>query len=462
MCRICTHLWSAIIRSRTVVAILVYLGAVMGPDQWWQSAPVRALVDARDLGAVIRLARQRRGWRQADVAAAAGYSRSTISRLETGAAGAQDLTKTLTVTRVLGMPPGVFARLQGLQDAAPVTVVRSIALVAQEDPMRRRSLITAAGVAVPLSLVQLDEALALLPETAPSTLQQVSRRLVRARRQWDNGELPALIDELPALLSSAHAAAEHSNDPGGWALIAACYDLAAETLNKVGAQPQSRITADRAVLHAARSEEPVAMASAARTLGIVLRHEGRHELAERVTLQAAQRVADAGLDSISRAAAYAQMLCTSAYNAAQADDRDRALEMIAEAKGAARGLPRADRAPAAVRFRIDAPQVDLYEVGVRWALGDAGHALAAGQHLRPGMFPTPERRARLHTDMARAEWQRGRAEQTVRRLLDAHAEAPAEMGGRPAIRTMAVEVVARHPRVVGARELAAIVGRGRA
>ncbi|MFC5744806.1 helix-turn-helix domain-containing protein [Actinomadura rugatobispora] len=434
----------------------------MHPD-FWRAPPVRALLAARDIGGTIRLARERHGWKQADLARRAGYSASTISRLENNLAAGIDLVKIRAVCDAVAMPAQIVGELLGLDQPGGTTVVGTVAPVALEDPMRRRTLIAAAGLAVPLSLAPLDEALALLPDAGPATLQQVTRRLVRARQQWDNGELITLIDELPALLASAHHAAELSQEPSGWALIAACYDLAAEALNKVGAAPQSRITADRAVLYAARSEDPVAMASAARTLGIVLRHEGRHELAERVTLQAAGRVADAGLGTAALAATYAQMLCTSAYNAALADDRDRALDMIAEAKGAARRLPtRPGQAPGAARFRIDAPQVDLYEVGVRWALGDAGHALAAGRHLQPGMFPTPERRARLHTDMARAEWQRGHAEQAVRRLLAAHAQAPAEMGGRPAIRAMAVEVVARHPRVSGVRELAAIVGRGRA
>ncbi|GHD35523.1 hypothetical protein GCM10010313_82940 [Streptomyces violarus] len=53
-------------------------------------------------------------------------------------------------------------------------------------------------------------------------------------------------------------------------------------------------------------------------------------------------------------------------------------------------------------FAISPAAVDLYAVGVHWALGDAGAALNAGKNLRPEQFPTAKRKARLGTDMARA------------------------------------------------------------
>ncbi|QXJ25899.1 transcriptional regulator [Actinomadura graeca] len=316
------------------------------------------------------------------------------------------------------------------------------------------------------ALVPLDKVLGQgLTPVQPLDRQQIMRRLLRARRLWDAGQLRRLVPDLPDLLSAAGHAAKETGDSAGFVLAGACYDLAAETLSKVGVDRQAHIAADWATLYAERSEDPVALASAARTRGIVLRHEGQHQLAEEITLHAATRISRAGLADPARARAYAQMLATSAYNAALADDRDRALEMIEDAWAAVRTLPEQPPTWAVkARFPIDRAQVSLYRVGVRWALGDASEALAAGRGLRPEMFPTPERRARLETDMARAEWLRGRPEQTTQRLLAAHAQAPGEMAGRPSIRRMALDVVERHPRVHGARELAAIVrpsGRGR-
>jgi tetratricopeptide (TPR) repeat protein len=68
-------------------------------------------------------------------------------------------------------------------------------------------------------------------------------------------------------------------------------------------------------------------------------------------------------------------------------------------------------------------------------------------------FPTPERRGRLHTDLARAWWQWGRPDQAARALLAAHRQAPAEVRARPAIRTIVTDLLERHPRMASVREL---------
>ncbi|MDL4774240.1 MULTISPECIES: helix-turn-helix transcriptional regulator [Thermomonosporaceae] len=430
----------------------------MSSEHFWQSPVVQALVDARDLGGVIRMAREHQGWRQADLGQAVGYSRSTISRLETSAA-TRDLVKARVVANRLEIPAEVFAQLVGIGQCPAVTVVASVAAAPEDDPMHRRSLLAAAGLAVPMSaLLQVDDALAVLPEVqGAATPQRIASLLTRARRRWDTGDLSALVRSLPELLAAAHQAAEQSDDRAGYVLVASAYDLAAEALNKIGMGPQSRITADRATLFAARSEDVLAQAAAARTLGVVLRHEDRPRIAEQVTLQAAERIHAAGLPTPEHAAAYAQMLCTSAYNTAQAGD-NRALDMIQDARAAARSLPQGTPALGR-RTRIDSPQVALYEVSVHWALGDPEKALAVGHELKPAMFATPERRARLHTDMARAWWLRGRPEQTAQRLLAASREAAGEVRDRPAIRAMAQQVVARHGRVAGARELTALLRR---
>lgn len=423
-------------------------------DPFWRSAVVRAMVNDRDIGGLLRAARRRRGLRQADVAAATGYSQPVISRLENGHRGV-DLDVLRAVADAVAMPPRVLAALVGASPPPPVRV----APPDREDPMRRRTLMAAATLAVPLPvLTALDEALAALPDPTPPEDGGIglAGRLARARRLHDSGDLAALIKELPDLLAAAHRHAGRHGDPAAYALAAGCYDLAAEVLSKVGAIPQSRLTADRAVLYAGMSEDPVAMAAAARSLSLVLRHEGQHALAERITLQAVNRLDRTGLTTLAQAAAYAQMLCTSAYAAARAGDRGLALELIADAQRAGTRLP---EHPAGLRFPLTQPQIDLYEVGVHWALGDAGRAIEVGRHLRAGMFPTPERRARLCTDLARAWWQRGRPEETAHALLEAAGHAPAEVRDRPSIRQIVVDLTRRHPRAAGVAELAAVLGR---
>lgn len=199
------------------------------------------------------------------------------------------------------------------------------------------------------------------------------------------------------------------------------------------------------------SGDPLATAAAARELAIVLRHQGQPAAAQRLMLSAAAEVEATGLPDRSLAAAYAQMLCTTAYTAARAGDRGQALSAIHEAQRAAHHLSAmpATNAP----LPVSRAAVDLYAVGVHWALGDAGAALEAGSGLRAERFPTRERRARMHTDLARAWWLWGKPEPTARELLAALRVSPGEVRDRPAIRAIVTGLASRHPRTPGVREL---------
>ncbi|MEU3509620.1 transcriptional regulator [Streptomyces longwoodensis] len=236
------------------------------------------------------------------------------------------------------------------------------------------------------------------------------------------------------------------------------YGLGSAVLIKLGSYDRARLTADRARTWAEISGSPLAAAAAARELAIVLRHQDQHGAAQRLMSSAATDLETSGLRTEAATAGYAQMLCTLAYTAARAGQRAEALAMTEEARRAARRLPQAAR-PNRL-FAISPAAVDLYAVGVHWALGtghwaldDAGAALDAGKNLRPEQFPTAERKARMGTDMARAWWAWHRPEQTAHALLDAYRASPGEVRGRPAIRRIVTELAERHPRTSGVREL---------
>jgi DNA-binding XRE family transcriptional regulator len=436
----------------------------------WASPQMTAAQAAGDLGGIVRLGRIAAGLSQQQLADQLHCSASTLSRLETGH---QPLTNTAMLRRIaqhLAIP----AHLLGLaafppqHDEREGTSARAstlrVATVAGngdsgesgDNPMRRRTLMAAAGLTVPMHLLTLlDDALALSAAPAPAdSTGQVAARLERARTQFDAGALTPLVGELPDLLASAHTLAGQAEAPRSCALLASCYDVATETLVKLGRSTASRITADRSTAWAARSGSPIAMAESARALGIVLRHEGRPRIAERVTLRAIGNLEATGLLTMVQADIYVRMLCTCAYNAAQAGDRERALDMIAEAERSATRLP---ALPSVTQPSTISPaQVTLYRVGVHWALGDAGTALHAGRDLRAGHFRTPERRARLYTDLARAWWQWGKPEQTAHQLLAAYHQAPSEVRYRPAIRSIVQDLAALHPQTSGVRELMAL------
>lgn len=422
------------------------------PD--WSSPRARALIAAGNTGGLIRWARRERGWRQTDLGKATGYSASAVSRLETAQRPATDLDMLKSFADALVIPAGVLAAVLGVTPSRATTVATAERHAeSREDPMKRRALL-ATGLAVPLyALNSLDESLALLPEPAAApTPAALSAGYRRARSLFNAGAHVPLIEVLPDLLATAEACAA-VGEAADYARLAACYDLATEALSKIGRHGASRITADRSTTYARLSGSPLAAAASARAFSIVLRHEGRAETARRVTLHAASRLEATGLTTPAQAAAFAQMLCTVAYAAAEAGDRDRALETIGEAERAAALLPEPAVGPQP--FSVTPASVTLYKVGVLWSLGDAGAAVHTGRNLRAAQFPTAERRGRLHTDLARAYWQWGKPEQTAHALLTAHRAAPSEVRDRPSIRAIVTDLTRRHPRTSGVRELAA-------
>lgn len=428
----------------------------MPVDPLWNSTTAVQLAAQRRPGALIRLGRQHHCWTLAVLADRIGCSPSTVSRLERRARIA-DLALVHRAAREVGVPGHVLMTSLAPPPASATAATRVTASQrdAEEDPMRRRTLLAATAAAGPAALLMgLDDALAATP--APSGAGPLDGRLAEARALYDRGAHARLLAALPGLIADAHhgAASRRSLDQ---ARLSAVYSLASAVLIKLGSYDRARLTADRARTWAEISGSPLAAAAAARELAIVLRHQDQHGAAQRLMSSATDDLEASGLRTDATAAAYAQMLCTLAYTAARAGQRTKALAMTEEARRAARRLPQA--APPGRLFAISPAAVDLYAVGVHWALGDAGAALDAGKNLRPEQFPTAERKARLGTDMARAWWAWQRPEQTTRALLDAYRASPGEIRDRPAIRHIVTELAERHPHTSGVRELNAAVTR---
>ncbi|MGW0552127.1 helix-turn-helix domain-containing protein [Streptomyces altiplanensis] len=426
----------------------------MRTDPLWSSGKVSLLIARQDPGGLIRIGREHRGWRQADLGARVGCSASTISRLELRRRYA-DLALIRHAAREVGVPKHVLTASLGLAGPPATRVVADGPRCAEEDPMRRRTLLAAAGLTAPAALLAgVQDALASTPEPTGSPIP-LERRITAARGYFDAGQHSKLLKALPGLLADARTAVQ-SRQEVDLARLSACYSLTSQVLTKIGNYDQSRLSADRATIYAELSGSPLVAAAAARELSIVLRHQDQPAAAQRHILDAVSRVEGTGLKTAAQASAYAQMLCTTSYTAARAGDRDQALTMIREATRAARDLPQ--EPPEGRLFPITPAAVDLYAVGVNWALGDAGAALEAGRGLRAAQFKTAERKGRMHTDLGRAWWQWGKPEQTAAELLSALRVSPGEVRDRPAIRKIATDLHSRHAQVTGVRELATALG----
>ncbi|MER7224267.1 helix-turn-helix domain-containing protein [Streptomyces rubradiris] len=418
------------------------------PGDPWNTPKARELAERRRPGALIRLGREHRAWTLADLGERLGCSPATVSRLERSTR-VVDLTLVHRAALEVDVPRHILMHsLAPAAPAAPEATRVTASPHAEEDPMRRRTLLAATAAGPAALLMGLDEALADTP--APTGGGPLDARLATARELYDKGAHGRLLAVLPGLIGDGHAAASSRRELDQ-ARLSSVYSLAAAVLVKVGSYEQARLTADRARTWAEVSGSPLASAAAVRELAIVLRHQDRNEEAQRLMTAAAARVEATGLRTEASTSAYAQMLCTLAYTAARGGRRTEALAMTEEARRAARRLPAS--APAGRLFPIAPAAVDLYAVGVHWALGDAGAALEAGKDLRPAQFTTAERKARLGTDMARAWWAWQRPAQTAQALLSAYRASPGEVRDRPTIRSIVTELAERHPRTAGVREL---------
>jgi transcriptional regulator with XRE-family HTH domain len=416
-------------------------------------------------GQIVRSARKAANMTLAELGERCGYSAAQISRYERGVTRLTDISLLRAFAAILAIPP-VALGLSAPGDSPSAAESpdfppgsRSVALddSGKDDPVRRRDLLLGAGLAAPATLLaRVDAALAIMPApSARASAAGVTALLASARAEFDDGRLTALVRELPGLLAAGHDL--HDQSPGderNLALLAGCYDLAAEALHKSGSPQAARISADRAVTYARLSGDPAAEAMAARSLAVVLRHEGRPDLAAAITRAAADRLT--GLRTIRAANALAQVLCTAAYSTAQAGDHGEAGAMVTQAREvASRTTAGLGEVP---RFAITPAQAALYQVGIWWSLGEPGKALDAARGLRPAQFPTPERRARLFTDLARVWDQAGKPDRAITALLSASRHAASEVRDRTSIRTLASGLVRGHPSAAGAGQLAGVLG----
>ena len=418
-------------------------------------------------GQIVRSARKAANMTLAELGERCGYSAAQISRYERGLTRLTDIMLLRAFAAVLKIPPAVLG-LAGDSPAAESPVPgffppgsRSVAVddSGKDDPVRRRDLLLGAGLAAPATLLaRVDAALAIMPApSARASAVGVTALLTRARAEFDDGHLTGLIRRLPELLAAAHDL--HDQAPGDeryLALLAGCYDIAAEALHKSGSPQAARISADRAVTYARLSGDPGAEAMAARSFAVVLRHEGRPDLAAAVTRTAADRLTSSGVWNTEAANTLAQTLCTAAYSAAQAGDHGEAGAMITQARDIA-GRTTAGLAQIP-RFAITPAQAALYQVGIWWSLGEPGRALHAARGLHPAQFRTPERKARLFTDLARVWDQAGKPDRAIAALLSASSHAASEVRDRSSIRALALGLVRDDPSAGGAEQLAGVLG----
>ena len=397
------------------------------------------------LGSLVRSARVAHGWTQLDLANRLHCSRSTISRLETGAQPLDDVTTLQRLAEVLEITP------TALGITATVTIHPPA-----EDDVRRRQLLT--GLAVTAAATSAPARAAVAAATGPDAdlheflparirdamlgtghpshpiqAPQLRPALNAAIRDYDNCQYGRLTNALPRLITSGHSTGEAAGS-----VLAETYTLVTRIMIKLDDQ-LGWIAADRARTLAAASGSPLVAGEAARNLAVLARRAGLHTQAAQIALRMAEDEMLQGRDP-TLTAERGLLVMSAAYTAAHAGDRSGMRQLTEQAAATAAQLGRG------VLLRdhgggFSPTAVQLHLISAEYAAGDPSAAIAAARKLTPRSLPTLERRARYFTDIARAYGMWGRRDQCLQALLHAERAAPQETHSRPAVRDLVTSLL---------------------
>lgn len=429
----------------------------------WATLPAaRQAAAERRYGALVRLARTAADLTLAEVGRRVGYSASALSRIERGHQPLTDITVLRRFAAALDIPPAMFGLTDTPRGDAPnhtagrARVPERPVTQAGDDSVRRRELLGGlAGLSIsPLTVTRLSveplaspahtlvarlEDLLLHPpgsdHVAPVEATTLRDDLRAVKADFQASRYRALTGRLPQLLRRVSALGDAA-DP---ATVAEAYNTTVQVLIKLGSGSVDWVAADRALTAARRSGDPAVIASVTRNVASLCRRARRYDLAQQLCLDAAGQL---GVDGTTATAEHLSLhgilLCNAGYAAAQAGDRARSRELLDDAHRIAAWLGGDYNA----RWTAFGPtNVILHQVSAAYALGDAGTAIEHARRVPLAAITVPERHARLWVDVARAWHQWGKPTECYRALLAAERAAPEEVHGRPAVRSLAADLL---------------------
>ncbi|WJK36233.1 helix-turn-helix transcriptional regulator [Solwaraspora sp. WMMA2065] len=456
----------------------------MSGDRRWAGLPeTRRAAAAGDYGNLIRLARTAARLTLAEAGRRCGYSAASLSRIERGRQRLTDVSALRRLADVFDIPPELFGLTNSGTSASHHGSTSIVRLPGSrswpqtgEDVIRRRAVLSGlaglAGAAIPTGPGSAGHATARPPQLAaglsglllgaePSTTPPVGPVELRTTLAAASADLQAcryarLATRLPQLVTGAATVTANAADDrrcAATALATRAYHLTAQVLIKLHEDGMSWSIMDRAGQTARACGDPLLQAEHARITAIVLRRTLHRDTAQKVVLTGAATLDTAtGLRQRDDVTAYGRLLATAAYTAALGDQRETALDLLAEADEATR---RAD-----LKAAFGSVDVALYRIGVCRALGDFGAAVECARTITPQQLGTVERRARYWQDTALALHGRGADTEAYRALLAAEQTAPQEVRYRPWAQRLTVDLLAsdRHRSLPDLRAFATRIG----
>jgi hypothetical protein len=293
-----------------------------------------------------------------------------------------------------------------------------------------------AATSLSLALCSSDALQAVLSDGAPVDVDRLGDG---AEQAWEFAhgsryeDLTKLLGRLIPELEYATRKTTGADRQRVCAAKAKAYHAAAGVLSKLDEVAAAWVAVDRAIAAAEDADDPLLMAAGAFRLTIVFQAARRFDLAIRTAVTAGNalgRLVDAGEDEAValRGALYLQL----AVAHARTNQPDEAYDYLLQAQDAAKrlGVDRND-----YNTEFGPTNVLLHEVAVAVELGDAGRALRVASKADADRL-SPERRARLLIDVARAHAQRRQAVPLAATLRQALAVAPEQIRAHSTVRDL--------------------------
>ena len=394
---------------------------------------------SQPLGRKIAAERQRRGLSQAQLAGLIGRSVAWVSQVERGARMIDRISVLDLVARALDVPLAELAA--GTPVAAALT----------EEPAG------AGGLRLVLSGVH-----SLPPMVSGGGPADLASLQAQASLAWNlthasrYAELTDLLAVLIPGLEEAAQGAATADRPSVQEVMATVYQTTSAALAKLGDAEAAWIAADRAIAAAGRTGRPELVAAGAYRQVFVFLAARSLDQAEETARTAADAIAPlAGRGEAEAVSLVGGLTLQRGVIAARRGDADAAYRFLDEARvlagrlGNGRGGHHTEFGPV---------NVVLHEVAIAVELGDAGRALRTAAGLDTAGL-SPERRARLLLDVARAHAQRRQPAEATAALLAADELTPEQVRSHGLARQLATDLLGwLQPPPAELRALAARLG----
>jgi transcriptional regulator with XRE-family HTH domain len=372
---------------------------------------MRGLSDTLSMGERIAWYRQRRGMSQEVLAGLVGRTADWLSKIENNRI---DLDR--------------LSVLHFLASALDVTVGDLIGepLLLDWSAEGGRMTVPALRAAL-MDYRQITPLLNSAPTGPPPELDALARKVSQVWDAYQDSRYGYMTSRLPVLLAQAQSAGRAYTDEGrerAKSLLAMTHQAAAMILTKLGEVDLAWIAADRGLVAAQDSGNPLVIGSLFRSVTHSLLSNARYPEAVQLTQDAVAYLhpglANATPEYLS---IYGTLLLAGSMAAARNQDRATTRMFLAEAEDSARRLG----GDANYLWTAFGPtNVAIHQVSTAVELGDLQIAVDLGPRVDVSALPT-ERRIRHQIEVARAYSAWNRREEALTILLDAERDAPEQI-----------------------------------